>query len=66
MSNRQDNAARDAGRARYNKAKAERIAAALKWAREWRIRMKPHFDAMYGPEPDRCPCGRLDAQAVPL
>jgi hypothetical protein len=32
-----------------------------RWAREWRERRKPYFDALYGPGPSRCPCcGRLD------
>ncbi len=31
----------------------------LAYARAWRIRMKPHFDAIYGAEPQRCgACGQ--------
>ena len=31
----------------------------LAYARAWRIRMKPHFDAIYGVEPQRCGvCGQ--------
>lgn len=38
--------------------KAER-AERLAYARAWRIRMKPHFDALYGVEPQRCGvCGQ--------
>ncbi|MCD2324973.1 hypothetical protein LQ953_13195 [Sphingomonas sp. IC-56] len=31
-------------------------AQGLAWARAWRIRNKPRFDALYGEEP--CACGR--------
>lgn len=34
------------------------IEAGLAFARAWRAATKPQFDAIYGPEPDRCPtCG---------
>ena len=36
---------------------AEREAG-LRWAREWRARNKPFFDAIYGPDPDKRFCGR--------
>ena len=35
------------------------IEAGLAYARAWRIRTRPQFDALYGSGPDRCPsCGR--------
>ena len=42
----------------YIRDKAER-ADRLAYARAWRIRMKPHLDAIYGTEPRRCnACGQ--------
>jgi hypothetical protein len=42
-------------RIRDRETRAERLA----YARTWRIRMKPHFDAIYGTEPERCDgCGQ--------
>ena len=44
-------------RIRDRETRAERLAYA--YARAWRIRMKPHFDAIYGVEPQRCGvCGQ--------
>jgi hypothetical protein len=34
----------------------EAIPEGIAFARAWRIRMKPHFDAIYGTEPERCGC----------
>jgi len=31
-------------------AKKAKTAAGIAYAREWRIRNKPYFDAIYGPE----------------
>jgi hypothetical protein len=40
-------------------ARKARREEGLAHARAWRERMKPHFDAMFGPEP--CPtCGRAE------
>ncbi len=39
----------------------------LRYAREWRVRMKPHFDALYGPElkAGRCEaCGQTTLVAA--
>jgi hypothetical protein len=51
-------AALDAARISSGKKRAARREEGLAWAKAWRIRMKPWFDALYGAEPDRCPCGR--------
>lgn len=35
----------------------EKARQSLAWARDWRLRMRPQFDAIYGVE-SRCPtCG---------
>jgi hypothetical protein len=38
-------------------AQALSRAEGLAWARAWRARNKPIFDAIYGPE--RCACGSM-------
>jgi hypothetical protein len=43
--------------ARQNTRAAQR-AQGLAWARAWRIRNKPRFDALYGLEPCACEHGQ--------
>lgn len=43
---------REGGR-RGNRSRSEERAEGLAYARAWRIRMKPAFDALYGPEEAR-------------
>lgn len=41
-------------------------AEGLAYARAWRIRMKPHFDAIYGPETVSRPCPACGQSRVVL
>jgi hypothetical protein len=49
------------GRARYHAAQRAEREAGIAWARAWRVRNRPYFEALFGPDAATafCPrCGR--------
>lgn len=55
----QQNAGLELGRVKSRAARSAEQAEGLAWARRWRERNKPYFDALYGPHlRETCPsCG---------